>query len=251
MNKNPGSGGNMTPSEPLATIARATREWKDLLAAIDREEDNLEHVRRLTRDVFFSVRDALISAEQADGADDEAKQLFNAVVHDLYVFEPAADLAAEHERTGQGVHLSDLFCDGIAGMFEGQVRVRQTVEATPAEEFVTAGSILGDESSLAAIAKRLTTIDWWYVKWAAQRLRVRVSGKSAELSLAVFEGEAPSAGLNGWEVRVGRGREFVTGKINGSAATLKLPQRPAAGWVMQVREPKGEWADVFARVGAD
>src|SRR6266581_3201742 len=123
----------MTPSsEPTGPITQrvtnAMAAWNQLLAEIDREEENFEHVRRQTRDVFFSVLEALKEVETHGDDKDEAAaaQLFNAVVRDLYVFEPVADDAAGHGREDASrFQLSDLLCDGIAKMFDGQARERQ------------------------------------------------------------------------------------------------------------------------------
>ena len=95
-----------------AFVESATAGWHGLMNSLDREEENLQHVRRETRDVFFYVLDALILAEEAGGPDVEraAQQLFNAVVADLYAFEPMADVAAELQpRGGRAEYrLSDL-----------------------------------------------------------------------------------------------------------------------------------------------
>jgi hypothetical protein len=249
-------------------VESATTRWNDLMNSLDREEENLQHVRRETRDVFFYVLDALILAEEAGGPDVEraAQELFNAVVADLYAFEPMADVAAELQPRGRGDYrLSDLLCTGVAGLFESQVRprVRQQEDrvevSEPVEEFVplTVWLQRGDVPdarqplTLATLAKRLAEVPAWYVKWSAQQLRVAVNAAARELTVQVIEGAAPSRALDGWQLRTGTTAKPVT--IKAAVATISLPDKvDPSKFLLQIREPASgaEWTDVFARVGA-
>jgi hypothetical protein len=251
-----------------AFVESATAGWSGLMNSLDREEENLEHVRRQTRDVFFSVLDALILAEQAGGPDVEraAQSLFNAVVADLYALEPMADVAAELQPRGQAEYrLSDLLCTGVAGMFEGPVRPRvlqqdDRVEvADPVEEFVPltvwlqrgAPSDPRQPLTLATLARRLAEVPAWYVKWSAQQLRVALNAATRELTVQVIEASVPSRGLDGWQVRTGMGAKPVA--IKGGVAAIPLADKlDLSKLVLQIREPSSgaEWTDVFARVGA-
>jgi hypothetical protein len=244
--------GEGSPAYLPQMIAVATREWNHLIAELDRAEENLEHVRRETVDVFFRVLETLIAAEGLGDAAARkgAAALFNAVVREIYVFEPMADVAAELERPlGEGgTRLSDLFCTGVSRLFDGQVAVRTAREQRPVAEFVGAGEVLRGAGVLtpAKLGERLA--GWWYVKWAAQRLKLAVAGR--ELRVSVWEEERSSTGLDGWEVRFGGAKGFLSGTIRAGAAVLKLPERvDAGGATVQVREAGGEWAEVFARVG--
>ena len=240
-------------------IESATRSFNNLLTDLDREEANLEHVRRESRDVFFSVLEALILAEEGGGSEAEqpAAQLFNRVVQELYVFEPAADIAADLQRWGQGeTRLSDLLCTGVAGLFDARPRPRHTVEAE-VEQFVPFRAFLlqagaGVVLTPAAFEKQFASNPWWYVKWAAQRLRVAVTAKAHEIRLTVFEADAagrdtPSRGLDGWEIRLGQTRGFQQAAVRNGAAVLKLPDRiDAASILLQAKGPaSGEWSDLF------
>jgi hypothetical protein len=246
--------------EVTGYIDAALQAWNGLLADLDREEENFEHVRRTTRDVFFSVLEALTLAEDTGGDAEEAaaKRLFNAVANELYAFEPMADVAAELERRGQGdMTLSDLLCVGVARMFDGHPRVHEaaTTDAVEVDDFVSVASILGDAPlTPAKLAKRLARVEWWYVKWAAQRLQVSVMEKTRDLIAYVWSGDAAtlamSKEMDGWEIRAGSGRDLATATIKGGTATIKLPARvETRGFVMQVKAPGAEWSDVFARVG--
>ena len=270
----------MTPSsEPtgpiIQRVTNAMAGWNQLLAELDREEENFEHVRRRTRDVFFSVLEALKEVETHGDGNDEAAaaaRLFNAVVRDLYVFEPAADDAArlsspksadqQRQRLGR-VELSDLLCDGVARMFDGQARERQAaaVAVEAADEFIPfqtflKGAVKGQALSPAALAKRLASIDWWYAKWTAQRLKIAVVAKTRDLCLYVWEGDqatlALSTALDGREVRAGQGKEFSMATIKNGSAITKLPQRIDVGaFAIQIRDADGKrWSDLFARTNA-
>src|SRR5689334_18770319 len=102
---------NSEPTGPVThRVTNAMAAWNQLLANLDREEENFEHVRRQARDVFFSVLEALKEVETHGDGEDEAAaaRLFNAVVRDLYVFEPVADDAADqHRQRGGRFELSD------------------------------------------------------------------------------------------------------------------------------------------------
>ena len=257
-----------------AFVESATGHWNGLMTALDREEANFEHVRRETRDVFFSVLDALIVAEEAGGPEAEhaARQLFNAVVGDLYAFEPMADVAAELRRREHGeFRLSDLLCTGVAGMFDGQVRERTAVRPErvevddQVEEFVPLTVWLqrdeksgcpGQPLTIAVLARRLAEIPAWYVKWSTQQLRLSVNAAARELRVQVIEadgGGGPSLAMEGWQVRVGTGAKDKPVIIKAGAATIPLAEKPEpTKLLLQVRDPaaNAEWADVFARVGA-
>jgi hypothetical protein len=255
------------PTDPITQrVTNAMAAWNQLLADIDREEENFEHVRRQTRDVFFSVLEALNEVETHGDDKDEAAaaQLFNAVVRDLYVFEPVADDAASQQRHHHNrFDLADLLCDGVAKMFDGQPRRRQPAAAAveASEEFIPfqtflKNAVTGQALSPAALAKRLATIDWWYAKWTAQRLKIAVVAKTRDLCLYVWEGDqatlALSTALDGREVRAGQGKEFSAATIKNGSAITKLPQRIEVGtFAVQIRDAAGKgWNDLFARVTA-
>ncbi len=237
---------------PTASILQfadhATRNWNQLLTDLDRESPNFEQVRHETQDVFFSILEALALIEEAGQPEHQpaAHHLFNAIINDLYVFEPLADFAAELQRPGHGpTQLSDLLCTGIAGLFDGQLRVHPQV-TQPVEEFVPLETLRLD---------RLAGISWWYVKWAAQRIRMTMTPPSRDLRLEVFEGDPvrqanPCRALDGWEIRMGQPRNFTTAAIVTGAANLKLPDRlPLTGLLFQIKSPgNSEWADLFTRL---
>jgi hypothetical protein len=233
--------------------------WNHLISDLDREEANLEHVRRQSRDVFFSVLEALVLIEERGNGDHgpAAQRLFNAVINDLYAFEPVADVAAELWG-GQGYgRLSDLLCAGVAGLFEGRVPEVRVEEPDPVEEFVTVDAFLlrsaGRALSPTQLAEALAGVASWYVKWAAQVVRLAVAGP--ELRLTTWEGaqDLTSRAFDGWQVRLGHARYVQVAKFAGGLATLKLPEQiDPARLVIQVKGPgQEEWGDLFARVGAD
>jgi hypothetical protein len=266
--------GSLPTSLVPTFVETATIKWNGLIDALDRDEENFEHVRRETRDVFFSVLDALILAEEAGTPEAErgARRLFNTVVQDLYAFEPMADVAAELQRRGQReVRLSDLLCAGVAGLFDGEIPERVAVESSDRvatdeeiEEFVPLSVWLQRGAprdvrqavlTLAALAKRLADIPAWYVKWSAQRLAVTVNAAARELRVRVVEGDTGAtarAAMDGWQVRFGAGAGSKSATIKGGVVVLPAPEKlDAATLVFQVRQPAaGEWADVFARVGS-
>lgn len=250
-----------------AMVEYAARSFTNLLSDLDREEEpNPQHVRRESRDVFFSVLDALILAEEAgDGAAQRAAAgLFNQVIGEVYVFEPVADLAAELERWGRGseTKLSDLLCTAVSRLFDGRVIAREAQEAEPVEQFVPARDFLRRSATapsltLADLAKRLAESPWWYLKWAAQRVRVSVVAKTRELRLEIFEAEQPqvaaaSRALDGWEFRCGHARDAQTATIKNGVASLRLPDRiDPAQFILQVKGLNTrEWVDLHARVDA-
>jgi len=233
-----------TPTAAIPAFAdRAIHTWNHLLADLDRETANLEQINRQSEEVFFSILEALALIEEAGQSDHQpiAQKLFNSVIHDLYVFEPFADLAAELMPAGRGpTRLSDLFCAGISGLFEGQPRFRQSATIEPVEEFVPLGTLL-QQSTLAR-----TT--WWYVKWAAQRIKMTFTPPSRELRLEVHEGESSelSLALDGWQVRLGQARSFATATLTGGAASLQLPPNTQ---LFQIKSPgSSEWTDLFTQV---
>lgn len=245
--------------ESLSDLAEhAIGCWNHLIGELDREERNLEHVRRQSRDVFFSVLEALVLIEERGNGNHGpvAQRLFNAVINDLYAFEPMADVAAELWGQGYG-RLSDLLCAGVAGLFEGRVREARVEEAEEVQEFVTIDTFLrrsaGKALSPAQLAEALAGVASWYVKWAAQVVRLAVAGP--ELRLTTWEGaqEVASRAFDGWEVRLGHARYVQVAKFAGGQASLKLPEQiDPARLVIQVKGPgQEEWADLFARVRAD
>jgi hypothetical protein len=260
--------GPMPASGITAAIERAATSFGNLLNDLDREEENLEHVRHQMPDVFFSVLDALILADESDAADAKAAahRLFNMVVRDLYVFEPMADMAAELQRHEKGdVRLCDLLCAGVAGLFDGQVRARPAVQqAQEVEEFVPFSVWLQRKAQSghrplapAAFGQRLSEVPAWYVKWATQRIRLVVELKARELRAFVVEGEdvataVPSSGLDGWQFRLSEGRNARTATIKDGQCALALGDGlDPARVTIQVKDPgAGDWADLFARVAA-
>jgi hypothetical protein len=233
-----------TPTDAIPAFAdHALQSWNHLLADLDRETANLEQINRQSEDVFFSILEALTLIEAASQPAHEsiAQKLFNSVIHDLYVFEPFADLAAELMPAGRGpTQLSDLFCSGIAGLFDGQPRFRQAAAIEPVEEFVPLETLL-QQSTLAG-----TTL--WYVKWAAQRIKMTFTPSSRELQLEVHEGEssALSLALDGWQVRLGQARRFVTTTLAGGTAALQFPPNAQ---LFQIKSPSAsEWTDLFTQV---
>jgi hypothetical protein len=248
------------PLDGIGQLAdHATRNWNHLLNDLDREEANLEHVQRQARDVFFSVLEALVLIEERGDSEQTANaaQLFNTVIHDLYVFEELADVAAGLTQQSNGpMRLSDLFCTGIAQLFDGQVQpLAQEVEAQ--DDFVAIDAFLRESAggkllSPAALSERLGEVAWWYVKWAAQRIKMTVAARSAELRIAVWNGvdAVPSGGFDGWQVRMGHGRDVQATVIRAGTAVLKLPEQVDPGrFTVQLKDPaQQEWSELFARV---
>jgi hypothetical protein len=251
---------------PAALIPRqiehALAEWNQLLADLDSGEENFEHVRRQARDVFFLILESLIVAEDSGGADEEllAQGLFNAVATDLYAFESMADVAAELQRRGHDkAELSDLFCSAVAGLFDGEVRLRPKVDAE-AEEFIPISAVIRGKSQAksltpAALEKRLASIPWWYIKWSAQRLTMAIVAKTTDLHIYVWNGENPaklaaSHDLNGWQIRIGHGTDVTSSTISDGTVTLKLPKRiDPANFVLQIKDPANtEWMELFGRL---
>lgn len=246
-------------------IEFAASAWHQLISDIDREEPNLEHVRRQTPDVFFSVLEALILAEEAgdDRALAPARDLFNTIANDLYVFEPLADVAAELERHGVAEkQLSDLLCTGIAALFDGQVVARPAAAvAEPVENFrpfaelLRTGAPTSQPMTPTQLAQQLRKVGFWYVQWAAQRLQLGVFPKTRDLIVYVWEGQeaaiAKSTGLDGWEVRIGQGRDVTLATIRDGMAAVKFPKKiDPAQFVLEVRNPSaGEgWSQPFGKV---
>jgi hypothetical protein len=259
-----------TVAAATASIKFATAGWNGLMNMLDLEEENFEHVRRETRDVFFSVLDALLLAEEAGGPDAEsaAQGLFNTIVGDLYAFEPMADVAADVQRQAHGAfRLSDLLCTGVARMFDAQprerVRVTNDDDAVvrvdePVEEFLPLSVWLQRSQdaarlTLAALAKRLAEVPAWYVKWSPQQLRLSLNAATREFRVQVIEADGGSrSALDGWQIRTGTETKDKPVTLKAGVATLTLPEKPdATRLVLQVRDPSNkEWSDVFARVGA-
>ncbi|HEY7114935.1 MAG TPA: hypothetical protein VH475_00020 [Tepidisphaeraceae bacterium] len=261
-----GRMGPMPTSGITAAIERAAASFGNLLNDLDREEENLEHVRRQMPDVFFSVLEALILADESGEPDAKAAadRLFNTIVRDLYVFEPMADTAAELQRLEKGdIRLCDLLCAGVAGLFDGQIHPRQAAEQSQAvEEFVPLAVWLQRQShdarqrlTLAAFAQRLSTMPAWYVKWSTQRVRLVVELNLRELRAFVVEGEdaataIPSRGLDGWQFRLAEGRDARAATIKDGQCAMPLPAGLDPARVsVQVKDPAAaDWTDLFARV---
>lgn len=266
-------GGGTSPAHTTAAVTAyvesAAAGWSGLMNTLDREEANFEHVRRETRDVFFSVLDALLLAEEAGGADAEsaAQSLFNTIVNDLYAFEPMADVAAELQRRGSGeFRLSDLLCTGVAGLFDGQVRERTPATADdglrvdegveeflPLSVWLQRGPDAARPLTLPALAKRLAEIPVWYVKWSTQKLRLSLNAATRELRVQVVgDGATPSAAMDGWQIRTGTTAKDKPATLKAGLATFTIPEKlDASKLMLQVRDAAGgDWTDVFARVGA-
>jgi hypothetical protein len=261
-------GSAPTTASATAYVESAAAGWHGLMNTLDREEANFEHVRRETRDVFFSVLDAFMLAEEAGGAEAEqaAQDLFNTVVGDLYAFEAMADVAAELQRRGHGeFRLSDLLCTGVAGLYDGQARERTSVTTPDAlrvddgvEGFLPLSVWLqrGPDAArltLATLAKRLAEIPAWYVKWSTQQLRLSLNAATRELRVQVIDaGAAPSLAMDGWQIRTGTGAKEKPATIKSGVAMIAMPEKlDVSKLMLQVRDPSArEWVDVFARVGA-
>lgn len=259
------------PAEQIPDqIERATHNFQQLLADLDSTDDNHDHIRSQAHNCFFELLEAFILAEDASGDEENhlAQMLFNTVVNDLYVFESMADVAAElkgdGELKGGGNHfqtgLSDLFCTAIAGLYEGQVRPRPQVEAE-AEEFISISEVVRGKPSAkplnpGTLQNRLARIPFWYVKWIAQRLTLAVVARSADLHVYVWNGEDPtslalSQDLNGWQIRMGEGKDAVAVTIADATARLKLPKRiDGANFTIQIKDPTAQdWVELFGRAG--
>jgi hypothetical protein len=217
-------------------------------------------------DVFFEVVEALILAEEAGGTganQTAAQQLFNSVIGDVYVFEPLADVAAQLRRWGKGqTRLSDLLCAAVAGLYGGEARrAVEVIEAEPEEaaqfapiERFVRGAAGADRLTLEQFAHRLAGSPWWYVKWAAQRVRMSVVPKTRELRLEVFDSDdtgepGRSRGLDGWEVRLTHAGRHASTRVENATAVLKLPEQvDARSFGLQVRDAAGrEWVELFGR----
>jgi hypothetical protein len=250
-------------------IERATQNFQQLLANLDNTDDNYDPIRSQARNCFFEILEAFILAEDASGDEETelAKTLFNTIVNDLYVFESMADVAAElkgAELKGDGSHfqteLPDLFCAAVAGLYDGQVRPRPQAEAD-AEEFVSISEVVRGKSSAkpltpGTLQNRLARIPFWYVKWVAQRLTLSVVARSADLHVYVWNGEDPaslalSQDLNGWQIRMGEGKDAALATIANATAALKLPKRiDGANFTIQIKDPTAQdWVELFGRVG--
>jgi hypothetical protein len=255
-------------SDLIPTVLNDARlAWQNLLADLDKPEDNAQSVREQAKEVFFQIHEALILAEEAGGSqrgsEAAAQQLFNTVLPDLYVFEPVADLAAQMEHWGTGTtRLSDLLCTAVARLYGGEIR--QTVdlvepreehvpEFAPVERFVR-GQAPNERLTLDQFAQRLAASPWWYVKWAAQRLKLSVLPKTRELRIEIFDPESesrptPSKGLDGWDIRLTHARQPTTATIQNATATIKLPpQIDPASFTLHLREPAArEWVELYGR----
>lgn len=257
-------------------IKNATRAFEQFLSDLDSTQTNHHHIRQQARDVFFEVLEALILAEDATGDEETllAQKLFNAAINDLYVFESMADVAAEQkgvishfqssnsssaDTPSSPVELSHLFCAAIAGLYDGQIRTRPQPQSE-AEEFIPLSAVIRSRSSTkpltpTLLAKRLSRIPFWYVKWAAQRLTLGIIPKTTDLHVYVWNGEDPAAlalsqDLNGWQLRVSHNKETMAATIANATAMLKLPRQiDAANFTVQIRDPNAvDWVELFGRV---
>jgi hypothetical protein len=152
-----------------------------------------------------------------------------------------------------------LLCTAVSRLFDGQVPVRQETPAE-VEEFVPVREFLlrsaaGPFLTLVDVARRLGENPWWYLKWAAQRLRVSVTPKTRELRLEIFESDrpgaaAPSRALDGWELRAGHARDVQAVPVKNGLATIRLPERiDPSHFQLQARNPDTrEWVDLHARL---
>ncbi len=245
-------------------IERATHNFQQLLSDLDSTDDNHDRIRSQIRNCFFEILEAFVLAEDASGDEETAlaQTLFNTIVNDLYVFESMADVAAELK--GDGSHfqteVSHLFCIAVASLFDGQVRPRPVVEAQ-AEEFISISDVVrgkgsGKPLTPGTLQNRLARIPFWYVKWVAQRLTLAVVARTADLHVYVWNGEDPaslalSQDLNGWQVRMGKGKDSVAVTIANATAALKLPKRiDASNFTIQIKDPTApDWVELFGRVG--
>ena len=155
----------------------------------------------------------------------------------------------------------DLLCTAVSRLVDGRAPVRQETPED-VEEFVPVREFLLRPAAapfltLVDFAHRLGQNPWWYLKWAAQRVRVSVVAKTRELRLEIFEAEQPqvaaaSRALDGWEFRCGHARDAQTATIKNGVASLRLPDRiDPAQFILQVTglNPR-EWVDLHARVDA-
>jgi hypothetical protein len=245
-------------------VERATKDFEQLLRDLDLASDNHEPIHPRARDCFFDILEALVLAEDSGGDVETglAENLFNTIINDLYVFESMADVAAELK--GDGNHfqteLSDLFCTAIASLYDGQVRPRPQAEAQ-AEEFISISAFVREKSPAKPLTpetlqNRLARIPFWYVQWVAQRLTLAVVARSGDLHVQVWNGDDPaslalSQDLNGWQIRMGDGKNAVAATIGNGTAALKLPQRiDAAKFTIQIKDPAAQdWIELFGRVG--
>jgi hypothetical protein len=228
----------------------------------------------------------------------QAQKLFNATINDLYVFESMADVAAEqkgvishfqtpdsagdntpsspdeqkgvisHFQTPNSagdntpsspVELSHLFCAAIAGLYDGQIRVRPQPQSE-AEEFIPLSAVIRSRPSTkpltpAALGKRLARIPFWYVQWAAQRLTLAFIPKSTDLHVYVWNGEDPatlalSQDLNGWQLRICHNKEISAATIANATAQLKLPRQiDPANFTVEIKAASSpDWIELFGRV---
>jgi hypothetical protein len=232
-------------------VEHTIRCWNHLLADLDREEANLEHVRRQAQDVFFSVLEALVLIEARGTSADApaARQLFNAVIHDLYVFEPMADQAAQ--LVGEGYEqLSNLLCAGVAGLYNGQAPELRPEPVESVEEFVPLEAFLrrSPGESLSDLLASVT----WYLKWTAQVIKMTVTGSDLKLTVCEAPQSRASQALDGWQIRLTHARQIQETKFVTGAATLKLPHpcNPAQLAILLKGPGQTEWGSLFARVEA-
>jgi hypothetical protein len=217
-------------------------------------------------DLFYTVLDGLIVAEQL-GGDELAKSaavLFNKAVAQIDQFEPAAGVAEQMiDRSIAVSALSHLFCATVQRLGEPDALL-DLEEPDLVEEgarYLTLSELLAQTKPNQAIyagelAKAISPNTWWYVKWAAQRLRVAVETRPASiLRVDVFEGaaEKSSKGMDGWEIQFAIGNSpIASGKISGGVARLNLPARQdLRAATLKVRAPQGvDWSELHAGIEA-
>ena len=130
----------------------------------------------------------------------------------------------------------------------------EVAQFAPIERFVRDAAAGGERLTLEQFAHRLAASPWWYVKWAAQRVRMSVAPKTRELRLEVFDSDdtgepGRSRGLDGWEVRLTHAGRQANARVENAAAVLKLPEHvDARSFGLQVRDSAGrEWVELFGR----
>lgn len=254
------------PSQIQLLLDHAQNGWESYLSELDREEENFEQVHELCADVFFTLLEAFTCAENLGSEADRqrARQLFNQVISEAGVFEP---MAAEAQRLVQpygAMQLSGLLCAGVIALHRDAEVLDEPLEQ-PVErevgEFVSFGTLMRGAGrtklvSLESLAQLISRSPWWYIKWCAQRVRLEVMVRSAQLRLEVYEGEgrqgreAVSKALDGWSVRLLNGGSPMTTQIQNGTAALKLgPKVDASAFTLQLKQAtEREWQDLFGRV---
>lgn len=255
------------PSQIPALLSHARERWENFLNELDREEENFESVREVCADVFFTLLEAFTCAEGLGSDEDRAaaRGLFNQVISQAGLFEPMAEMARQLAQPHGAMQLSGLLCAGVVALTQDEEieeAEEPQLQEREAESFVAIGTLVRKIGrtkalSLEALAQFVARSRWWYIKWCAQRVRLEVVVKSAQLRLEVYEGEgrqgreAVSKALDGWSVRVTGGAAPGSCVIANGMATMKLgPTIDPAKFSLQIKEASGrEWQELFGRVG--